>query len=412
MDATSISTASTVSSDRSGARPHAIVIGANENGLSVARSLAELGVRTYSLGGVDWLARSRHVDVIEYQQPTNCTTDEQLQIWLDWLLGPEAEPFHGSVLIPCNDLSVEMIAVNREALARHFLLDESRDDITLTLLDKIATYEMAGRIGVEAPRTWEIPDRRAFLDALPELRYPCAIKPRSSVAFWNRFKTKLIVANDAAEMREAHALVEESGLDVLITEVIPGADDQYFSYWTYVADDGEPQFHFTKRKYRQYPIHHGLGTLHRSYEDAELRALGERFVRGSGLRGIAVVEFKRDARDGRLKLMECNVRFTKSNDVIVRSGIDMPKLFYGRITGAPYPPVDDFEAGVGLWWPREDRWAFRQYRAEGELTRGQWLASLRGRTYVPVFSLTDPGPSLSILLGRIASRLRLVRGQD
>ena len=90
----------------------------------------------------------------------------------------------------------------------------------------------------------------------------------------------------------------------------------------------------------------------------------------------------------------------------------MPKLFYGRITGAPYPPVDDFEAGVGLWWPREDRWAFRQYRAEGELTRRQWLASLRGRTYVPVFSLTDPGPSLSIFLDRIASRFRLVRGRD
>ena len=66
-----------------------------------------------------------------------------------------------------------------------------------------------------------------------------------------------------------------------------------------VGADGEPYFHFTKRKYRQHPIPHGMGTFHASHVDAATRELGERFVRGSDLRGIAVVEFKRDARDGR-----------------------------------------------------------------------------------------------------------------
>ena len=91
--------------------------------------------------------------------------------------------------------------------------------------------------------------------------------------------------------------------------------------------------------------------------------------------------------------------------MIVRSGIDLPKLVYGRITGTPHPPVEDFEAGVGLWWPREDRWALVQYRAAGELTRGDWLRSLGRPIKLPIFSWRDPGPSIWILWSRVVSRL-------
>ena len=167
---------------------------------------------------------------------------------------------------------------------------------------------------------------------------------------------------------------------------------------------------FTKRKLRQYPIHHGLGTMHKSHVDPETREIGERFVLGSGLRGIAVVEFKRDARDRRLKLTECNVRFTKSNDLLVRSGIDLPKLVYGRITGTPYPPCGEFRDGVGLWWPIEDRWALRQYRETGTMSLRQWLSSLLGRTYVPVFRLRDPRPSFAILGAYIRAKARRLLG--
>lgn len=383
-----------------------ILLGPNENGLSVARSLGPRGVPVFALGGEDWLRRSRYVEGIPYDRPKSRSADALLEVWLRWLRGPESDRFAGSVLVPCNDVSVELIARNRAELSGRFLLDESRDELTLALLDKTETYRIAAEADVEAPRIWHVANRAELERVLPELRYPCAIKPRNSSEFWWRLKTKLLVAADQDELLRHFAVVDELGIAALVTEVIPGADDDYYSYWTYVDSTDRLRFHFTKRKFRQYPIHHGLGTLHASYLDEEVHRLGERFVRGSGLRGIAVVEFKRDARDGRLKLMECNVRVTKSNEVIVQAGIDLPRLVYERITGGDFSPPEGFIPGVALWFPFEDISALRRYRRSGELTFRQWLKPLLGRTRLPVFSLRDPGPSLAILADRIAWQLR------
>ena len=54
-----------------------------------------------------------------------------------------------------------------------------------------------------------------------------------------------------------------------------------------------------------------------------MRDLGLALFGHAGLRGVANVEFKRDPRDGRLKLIECNARFTAANGLLTASGIDL-----------------------------------------------------------------------------------------
>jgi predicted ATP-grasp superfamily ATP-dependent carboligase len=181
----------------------------------------------------------------------------------------------------------------------------------------------------------------------------------------------------------------------MATEVIPGPDDSYCSYFGYLDEAGRPLFHITKRKPRQFPIHFGLGTYHITDSSPDVREQGERFLRELGLRGLANVEFKRDARDGRLKLIECNHRLTASTPVLQAAGADLPLLLYNRVTGAPIDGLANYRPGVWLWSPIQDVRALRAYRRQGELSLRQWARSLRGRPHFPVAKWTDPLPTVA-----------------
>ena len=110
------------------------------------------------------------------------------------------------------------------------------------------------------------------------------------------------------------------------------------------------------------------------------------------MRGIANVEFKRDERDGRLKLIECNDRFTAANEQFRRAGLDLALFVYSRLAGRPAPPVDAYRAGVRLWHPGKDFRAFLELRRRGELTTAAWLRSVARAAALPAADLGRPRP--------------------
>jgi D-aspartate ligase len=121
--------------------------------------------------------------------------------------------------------------------------------------------------------------------------------------------------------------------------------------------------------------------------------LGLQFAQAAGLRGLVNVEFKQDARDGKLKIIECNARFTAANEQVRAAGIDLATIAYNRLAGLPMPAVDSFREGVGLWLIVDDVRAFRDYRQRGELTTAAWLKTLIHRQAPLIFSWRDPKPS-------------------
>jgi predicted ATP-grasp superfamily ATP-dependent carboligase len=118
------------------------------------------------------------------------------------------------------------------------------------------------------------------------------------------------------------------------------------------------------------------------------------------------VEFKRDPRDGRLKLMECNHRFVNCQELLRRAGLDVPVFVYRRAVGLPTPGMQRWREGVRLWFPARDWRAARAYRAEGELSWPDWLRSLaHPRVHTPVAALDDPRPSLASGWRKVKRRL-------
>ncbi|MBV9660142.1 MAG: hypothetical protein JO337_03190 [Acidimicrobiales bacterium] len=360
------------------------------NALSVARSLQRAGVEVSVLGGsvhdspvVHSKAASRYVRPSPGSDPGDS--------WLQWL----ANERRGSIVLPCSDEGLEFIAHRRNEIeaAGHQAI-EADDKVLLAMLDKSETYELARQIGVPAPNTATLkgPDDLALLDGF---EFPCALKPVESHVFTRRFRpfAKGSHVETAEQARRLLEPILAEGIGMLLTEVVEGTDE-CCSYYSYLDSEGEPLVHFTKRKLRQYPTRFGLGTYHMTLWQPEVAELGLRFFQGVGLRGMGNVEFKRDRRDGRLKIIECNPRFTNAHELVRRSGIDFGLLAYGRLAGTPLPPLDRFRDHVGMWFPAEDVRAFLDYRRDGELTTGQWLGSLLHPQAFVLFDWQDLGPSL------------------
>jgi predicted ATP-grasp superfamily ATP-dependent carboligase len=374
--------------------PPAVTVGGSANAVSIARSLARAGVRVYALGGTsdDPVRFSRHC--VAYER--FALVDIQAH-WYGWL---EQERL-GAVIFPCDDEAMELVALRRRDLVElGYLPIEADPALTLAMLDKERTYELAREVGVRTPEVVPVRTRADLDHARTTIPFPCALKPRHSHVFARQGLrvTKAFVVENDEQLERAYEQTSALGLEMLVTEIIPGADDRYASCFSYLDTRGEPLLVFTKRKLRQFPPRFGLGCYHVTAWDSDVAATALRFFQGVGLRGIANVEFKRDPRDEQLKLIECNYRLTAVNELLRRAGLDLALLAYNRITGAADPPLGVVPDNLYMWYPIEDTRAFLRLRRTGGLRLSEWLRGLMHPQRLPVFCLDDPLPSLTNLV--------------
>jgi D-aspartate ligase len=374
----------------SSASPPAVILGGHANAVSVARALGSSGVPVYALG---W-GPGATVKHSRFTQSFISVDKHDLQGgWLSWLES-EATRLEGAVLLPCGDDGLELIARNRGFLeGLGYRPIEADDDVVLTMLDKSKTYALARQIDVPSPRTVALEGSEDIALAVSDLGYPCALKALHTHEFARRGVDKVIVVHDAGDLEAALRGIAAHGLRMLATELIPGPVNLLYSYYSYMDENGVPLFHATKRKLRQFPVGFGAASYGVTQWDAEVAELGSRFFRKSGVRGLAEAEFKRDPRDGVVKLIECNHRFTGSNELVRAAGIDLALLAYNRVVGRPDPPLGSYRDGVYLWGPILDSRAFRTLRRQGELTTVDWVRSLLHRQHFAVFQFRDPKPT-------------------
>lgn len=386
--------------------PPAILLGrAAGNALSVARSLGSHGVTVHLLCGPDSVdGYSRYARKIDNPWRPNVKDS-----WAEYLLGPASAHLEGAVLLAFTDSGIEILMEHRDELAGRFILDLCNPAAQNTMLDKLATYRAAQAAGIAAPRFWPATCAEEVHANRREYVYPLLVKPLISEPFQRVFQTKYFRARDFDEVVDAYERAAVGGQKVLLLEEIPGSDDQLCSYYTYIDADGTPLIDFTKRVIRRFPEGQGLACYHVTDRLPEVRELGLRLCHSVGLLGIGNVEFKRDARDGKLKLIECNARFTAANQLLTASGYDLGLFVYNRLVGRPQVPLTPwaYRTGLHMWSPINDARAFIALRASGRLTASAWLSGLAHRQVLPLFAWSDPLPLLvasTRLVRRAATR--------
>lgn len=374
------------------ARPPVIMVGGETNALSIARSLGAMGVQVYGLGVSSFVLRSRYMRAIRL--PAH---DDEEQAWADCLLGSATDHLRGAVVLAGSDAGITVLARYRTRLLERFLLDESDVDAQLGVLDKLATYEAAVAAGVPTPLFWRVDGPEDLERYRDHYVYPLIVKPLLSHQYQIRFpgRSKFRVVDDLAALRVAHRELTQAGLGVMLVERIPGPDTLLCSYYTYIDRSGSLTFDLTKRILRRFPPGMGLACYHITDWNPEVKDLASQLFKFVGLRGLANAEFKRDERDGRLKLIECNARFTAANSLVAAAGLDLARHVYLRILGEPHELPSRYTTGLRMLYPSNDLRAFLALRAAGELSLGQWLRSLMHRHTFPHWRWDDPAPALA-----------------
>lgn len=368
--------------------PPAIVVGGAINGLSVARCLGRRGIPVFAINPPGDPCCYSHW--CRYISETGHNDDDVA----DYLLGPRSDWLAGGVLLACNDAMLQLLSRNKNELAAKFRLDLCNPSAQGILLDKLATYQAAKECGVATPRYWQVEHNEDIHTFRAELVYPLLIKPLLSHEYRKVFRGKFVLANNFDETLQAFSKLAAANVPAMLVEQIPGPDDLLCSYYTYLDEQDRPLFDFTKRVIRRYPVGSGYGCYHITDWLPELREPSLRLFRQVGLRGLGNVEYKRDPRDGQLKLIECNARFTGGNGLVADSGYDLASFVYNRILGLPTKPFGKFQIGKRLWYPVEDFHAFRQLRKRGEITWWQWLKSIAHFQTLPYLRWYDPWPGV------------------
>ncbi|MDP2620799.1 MAG: hypothetical protein Q8P46_11600 [Hyphomicrobiales bacterium] len=370
-----------------------LLLGGQENALAVARHLGSHGIAVRVSGTASCMAmRSRYCRQ-SFPVPPGRSADTY---WNELLLPPGNGSLHGHIVFACNDEAIEFMADHHRELEEHYLLDDSVPEIQHAMLDKMRTLELARAAGVPVPNFWKI---RSIADAerlRGEVVFPVMVKPILSHKFFRVFGRKLFIIEDSFdELVQKVRLAHEHGMAVMVVEMIPGPDDLTSSYYTYIDGSGRTLLHLTKRVVRRHPVNRGGACYHITEWLPETAELGRKFFEGIRFRGLGIIEFKRDPRDGQLKVIEVNPRFTAPHRLIVNVGAPIDLIIYCHLTGQPRPQFDQYEQFRRMLYPLHDFLAFRQLRARGELSFLGWLRSiLHRRTDFPVWSLSDPMPAI------------------
>jgi predicted ATP-grasp superfamily ATP-dependent carboligase len=134
-------------------------------------------------------------------------------------------------------------------------------------------------------------------------------------------------------------------------------------------------------------------TFVETVEAPQVEELAARVLRTLGFDGIVELEFKRDPRDGRLKLLDINPRVWGWHTLGRAAGVDFPYLLWRMVHGEPVARV---RGRAGVRWVRaltDVPTALRAVRA-GQLSLIDYLWSIRPPIECAVLALDDPLPAL------------------
>lgn len=371
-----------------------LILGGQENSLAVARHLGSHGITVRVSGGPTcWAAHSRYCRE-SFPIPRG---QDAGSFWRSLLLSPERSDLDGHMLFVCNDEALVFVAEHRQALEERYVLDHFAPGLTLAMLDKKRTLELARSVGVPTPNFWTIEREEDLAKIRGEVTFPVMVKPIHSHKFQRVFGRKLFIIEERfEELAEKVRLARKNDLEVMVVEMIPGADNLLSSYYTYIDGGGTHLFHFTKLILRRYPVNRGGACYHITEWLPETAELGRKFFDGIGMRGMANVEFKRDLRDGKLKVIEVNPRFTAAHELVIQSRAPIDLMIYCALTGQKGPRFDTYKQMLRFWYPLRDFLAYRELSKRGQLSFLGWLRSvLFHRQVLPLFNIWDPMPSLA-----------------
>lgn len=252
------------------------------------------------------------------------------------------------VIMPMTEVTTLLLTQHQSQLPDHSRLPFAATEIVARASDKSYVLQLAHELGVPTPRT-ALVHSAAEASNLTGISYPVVIKPaRSRVLTADGWiSSGVTYARDAADLRAQLQTLRPELFPVLLQERIHGPGVGVFACYA----DGQPVAWFAHKRIREKPPSGGVSVLR---ESAALEPLAAEYagklLTRLGWQGVAMVEFKRDNRDGSLRLMEINGRFWGSLQLAIDAGVDFPALLADIAVGRPRTLPKPYRIGVRTRW--------------------------------------------------------------
>jgi predicted ATP-grasp superfamily ATP-dependent carboligase len=256
-------------------------------------------------------------------------------------------------VVPLAECSIHALHRDRGRFAGRTALALPPQDATDVAFNKARTISLAESLGIDVPETWRPVGAEDASDLSGRLRYPVYVKARQSYrsdgapACFARGR----FAHGPADCRAAWAALHAVVPLPLIQEAIPGPVVSVCGTW----DEGRPVCRFCYVARSAWPLSGGQSVWRQSVppEQAPVAQV-ERLLATLRWTGPAHVQFIRDARDGRFRLLELNGRMWGSLDAAHHCGVPVAVTTVQLAMGLHPQPDLRYRAGVRSRWVEGD----------------------------------------------------------
>ena len=271
------------------------------------------------------------------------------------------------VLIPTSDGYVELVIAHALELSGFRFQSSYVDGSAAAMLDKERFYALCDVQNMNQPHRAIIHDRdeamRLIDGSVDPVPFPAILKPAEIHRVKHVLRgRKVIVVRDREELNAVVGDLPFGPTSWLLQEVVPGPESELLELAVYIDRAGRAVRTVTGRKLRQYPIGFGSTSLARTESIADVRSTALAFLEAVGFKGVAHVEFKRDPRDGRLRMIEINPRPALWFQLARSAGVDIVAAAADDLSGRPIPTAREQRDGVRWQYGLKDAYSAAIYR--------------------------------------------------
>ncbi|MEA2880313.1 MAG: D-aspartate ligase [Hyphomicrobiales bacterium] len=363
----------------------AVVVGGTDNcgGLGVVRSLGQAGVPVIVVDS-EATAPALHSRYARKVLMPELSGYSFVQNLLKLQAGLNSRP----VLFLTSDEAALTVSEYRTDLQRGYQLRLPEHDRLASLMKKNDFQRLAIEHGFPIPRSVRIRSSND-LGGLGGLNFPAVVKP--SIKTENYVTHEFERGYPVASLEQAESVIRRILPvlpDLIVQEWIEGPDSAIYFCLMYRGSGG-PVSSFTGRKLSIWPPGVGTTASCTSAPEAheELHRLTEAFFAAVSFVGMGSMEYKRDARTGRLFMIEPTVgRVDWQEEVATLNGVNIPLAAYLHEIGTdvpaavPNPPV--------IWCDGARHWKARRINPAAGIRFPE--ADVRDAYW----RLTDPLPAL------------------
>ena len=372
--------------------PPVVVASVFQTGLNLIRDLIRRGVRTV---GVDYISDHEGFRSVYGKSYLCPDPDLHPDEWLAFMKSLSKELGLKPVIIPAADEFVTALGRHADALQDYYIFSRTAVSVQAALATKEQQYELARVHGLPCPHTAYVLSHEGLQNFLASAQFPCLLKPRhqrewDSLPEGNPLRGKKVsLTNDTVDMVRTYSLVAPYRPEAIAQEVIVGPDNAKYCYLSVYGSDGERLAYCVVREFRCNPMLFGSASVVEPVVDDEIQSLCDSFLRRIHYIGLCEIEVKRDSRDGKVRLIEVNPRFSGTGDCSIYTGIEVGWLHYLDLIGKPVSPVEPTRFNFRHVTLRRDLIAFPVYLAAKLTGWRQWFRAYRAPVEFFDFDLRD-----------------------